>query len=169
MAQQFVSFLSYNSIGINEAKFKWINDLIATTNSSFIGIQEHFRKSKTTEDLFVKNFPTNKCHIQLGHRASGQETGRPKGGLAHLSCKKLNIKTRSINIDNFRIQAQVLEFPASKLLWLNTYFPTDPQLLNFDDTELLETLRDIEKIMDDTEYDDVILAGDINWDNRRNS
>ena len=23
--------------------------------------------------------------------------------------------------------------------------------------------------MDDTEYDDVILAGDINWDNRRNS
>ena len=81
----------------------------------------------------------------------------------------MDIKTRSIYIDNFKIQAQVLEFPSGKLLWLNTYFPTDPQLLNFDDTELLETLRDIEKIMDDTDYDDVILAGDLNWYNRRNS
>ena len=69
MTQQFVNFLSYNSTGINEAKFKWINDLIVTTNSSFIGIQEHFRKSKTTEDLFVKNFPYNKCSLKLGHRA----------------------------------------------------------------------------------------------------
>ena len=62
-----------------------------------------------------------------------------------------------------------MEFPGSKLLWLNTYFPTDPQIVNFDDTELRGTLRDIEKIMDDTEYDDVILGGDLNWDSSRDS
>ena len=55
------------------------------------------------------------------------------------------------------------------MLWLNTYFPSDPQVLNFDDAELLNTLRDIEKIMDDTEYDDVILGGDLNWDSSRDS
>ena len=169
MTQQIVNFLSYNSTGFNDAKIKWINDLILTTKSSFIGIQEHFRKSKTTEELFSKSFPANKCHVKVGHRAAGQVIGRPKGGLAQLSDKKINVNIKQINVENFRIQAQVLDFPASKLLWINAYFPTDPLTINFDETELLQTIRDIEKVMDEAEYDDVMLGGDLNWDNRRNT
>ena len=169
MTQPYVNFLSYNSTGLSDAKIKWINDLLMTTNASFIELQEHYRKSKTIDDLFMKNFPTNKCNVKPGFRADGQLHGRPKGGLAQLINKKLSMKIKNINIDNFRIQAQVLEFPTSKLLWLNAYFPTDSQLVNFDDAELLNTLKDIEKVMDDTEYDDVILGGDLNWDNRRDS
>ena len=95
--------------------------------------------------------------------------GVPMGGLAQLVRRKMNIKIKNLIIENFRIQAQIIEFPCSKLLWLNVYFPTDPLTVNFDDSELQETLRDIEKVMDESEYDDVILGGDLNWDNRRNS
>ena len=168
-AMPTANFLSYNLTGLKETKIKWINDLILTTEASFVGIQEHFRKSKTTEDLFKKSFPTNQSHIKPGHRAPGQDSGRPKGGLAQLVKKSLNIKVSSLNIDNFRVQAQVLQFPSSKLLWLNVYFPTDPLTVNFDDDELLKVLIDIEKVMDEAEYDDVILGGDLNWDKRRNS
>ena len=43
---------------------------------------------------------------------------------------------------------------------MNVYFPTDPLTVNFDDEELQQVLRDIDKIMDEAEYDDV---------NRKNS
>ena len=48
LAMPTVNFLSYNSTGLNEAKLKWINDLMITTDASFTGIQEHFRKSNKT-------------------------------------------------------------------------------------------------------------------------
>ena len=156
MTQQYVNFLSYNSTGLNEAKIKWINDLIVTTNASFIGIQEHFRKSKAVDDIFKLNFPTNNCYIKPGYRPAGQEKGRPRGGLGQLLNKKLDVKVNNLQTENFRIQAQLLNFPFSKLLWLNVYFPTDPQTIKFDDTELLETIRDIEKVLDNVEYDDIV-------------
>ena len=106
--------------------------------------------------MFVKSFPTNSCKVKPGHRAAGQESGRPKGGLAQLVRKNLNIKMKNLKVENFRIQGQVLEFPSCRLLWLNVYFPTDPLTENFDDEELQQVLRDIEKIMDEAEYDDVI-------------
>ena len=140
--------LSYNSTGLNEAKIKWISDLIKATDASFVGIQEHFRKNNTTEDLFVQNFPGNKCYIVPGHREEGQTRGRPKGGLAQLVNNKLDLKVNLVNSDNFRIQAKVIKFPASRILWLNVYFPTDPLTVDFDETDLMKVLSDIENIMD---------------------
>ena len=79
--------------------------------------------------------------------------------------KKDRIVTRS-----FRIQAQVLNLPSTKLLWINTYFPTDPQrMANYDDTELLEVLGQVETIINSVAYNDVLWTGDINWDMRRNT
>ena len=169
MAKNYVNFLSYNSTGLNEAKFKWIRDLIKTTDSSFIGIQEHFRKNKTTEDLFVNNFSGNKCYIVPGHRDEGQTRGRPKGGLAQLVSDKLDLKIKHVKEESFRIQGKVIEFPATKLLWLNVYFPTDPLTIEFEETELMEVLSDIEKIMNNEDYDDIIIGGDLNWDSSRRS
>ena len=117
MAKNYVNFLSYNSTGLNEAKIKWIQDLIKTTDSSFIGIQEHFRKNKSTEDLFVQNFAGNQCYIVPGHRDEGQTRGRPKGGLAQLVNNRLDVKIKPVKCENFRIQAKVGEFPASNILW----------------------------------------------------
>ena len=59
-----------------------------------------------------------------------------------------------------RIQAQVLNFPSSRLLWINAYLPTDPRTIVFDETELLAVLGDIEAVLDNTHYDDVLISGD---------
>ena len=67
------------------------------------------------------------------------------------------------------IQAQVLNLPKSRLLWINAYLPTDPQTVIFDDSELIEVLSEIESIMDSTDFDDVLWNGDLNWHMARNS
>ena len=52
---------------------------------------------------------------------------------------------------------------------MNSYFPTDPQTLNFNDDELAEVLREAEEVLDNSEYDHVLWGGDLNWDPNRNS
>ena len=69
----------------------------------------------------------------------------------------------------FRLQAQILNFSSTRLLWINSYFPTDPQNAAFDDGELLEVLAEVEKIMDNNAYDDILWQGDLNWDMSRDS
>ena len=39
----------------------------------------------------------------------------------------------------------------------------------YDDSELLDVLRDLTKIVETTEYTDIVLNGDLNWDPRRNT
>ena len=62
-----------------------------------------------------------------------------------------------------------MNFPNSRLLWINSYLPNDPLTVNFDDTELTDVLAEVEQIMDKTDFDDIIWNGDLNWDMARNS
>ena len=55
-ANDTVNFLSYNSTGLDTVKTEFICDLGKVTNSSFIGLQEHFRKSKTINNFFTSEF-----------------------------------------------------------------------------------------------------------------
>ena len=48
------------------------------------------------------------------------------------------------------------------MLWINTYFPTDPQA-QFDDTQLRKVMSDIKHMIDDEEFDHVLINGNINW------
>ena len=68
-----------------------------------------------------------------------------------------------------RIQGTVFNFPGNKILVINCYFPCDPRNENFDDSELLEVLAEVEYIMDNTIFDDILWQGDLNWDMSRNS
>ena len=61
-----VGFLSYNSTGLNEVKIKWIQDLCLTTDSSFVGIQEHFRKNKNIDETFTSGYPRYNCNVVPG-------------------------------------------------------------------------------------------------------
>ena len=79
-----------------------------------------------------------------------------------------DIKVKILRCDSYRLQASLLELPRSNLLWINVYFPTD-QNVNIDATELTEVTRALESVMDKTEFDDVVIGGDFNWDNIRNS
>ena len=44
-----------------------------------------------------------------------------------------------INCTNYRIQATKFSFPTGALLVLNGYFPCDPRVENFDETEEIGT------------------------------
>ena len=41
--------------------------------------------------------------------------------------------------------------------------PTDPQTLQFDETELSSTLSEIETIINSAKFNDILLGGDINY------
>ena len=68
-----------------------------------------------------------------------------------------------------RVQACLIKFPRSTIIWLNTYFPTDPQIRTFDDSELRETLAAIKSVIEDNEHDHILWQGDINTEFKRHS
>ena len=54
-------------------------------------------------------------------------------------------------------------------LWVNSYFPTDPQTAMFDDNELREVLAAIKSVIENANCDDILFDGDINSDFCRNT
>ena len=164
-----VNFLSYNSTGLDSIKADFIRNLYNVTKCDFISIQEHFKKTKSIDKFFKNSFPDQISYIIPGFREKDQDSGRPKGGIAQLRNKNMDIKVDRIETKNFRIQAQILHFQTTRLLWINTYFPTDPGSVKFDDNELLELLIEIEDIMDRSHFDDVLWNGDLNYNKSRNT
>ena len=123
------TFMSYNCTGINNpVKCHWINNICDEFDMDFLSIQEHFKNSKVTDIYFRTKFPKYFILIVPGYRNPGQETGRAKAGLAQLSSKKLAVKKERVTSKHYRVQSQVLHFPTTNVLWVNTYLPTDPQL-----------------------------------------
>ena len=169
MAQPTATFLSYNSTGMNTIKTRWIRDLISSTDSTFVQIQEHFKTTKSTDKFFSDQFPTYSGYVIHGHRDKDQDHGRASGGIAQLSKCNLDVKKTRVKSDSYRFQAQILNFPKINILWINGYFPTDPQLINYDETDLQILLNSVEKVMDGSHYDEVIFGGDFNWDKTRNT
>ena len=162
-----INFMSYNMTGSDTIKTKWLRDIGKLCDTSFINIQEHFRKSKTISKFFQDEFPTFNSYVIPGYRAPGQDSGRPIAGLAQLSTKSLNIKKTRIKTTSPRIQAQILQLTNTKLLWINAYLPTHNGEHNLD--ELNEVLREIENISDNNEFDDIIWGADMNWHKGRDT
>ena len=169
MTDPSVTFLSYNSTGMNTLKSRWIRDLIKVTEASYVQVQEHFKSNKDTDKFFADQFPNYSAFVKPGHREKYQDSGRAKGGLAQLSETRIDVKNNRVKNASFRIQAQVINFPTVNILWINAYFPTDPQLINYDAVELQQVLNEVETIMDDSQYDEVIFGADFNWDKTRNT
>ena len=169
MEDKTINFMSYNSTGLDKVKTRWIRDLISTCKIDFFQLQEHFKITKSLEQFFRREFPENDSFIIPGHREPLQDSGRAKGGLAQLSCKKLVVKKERLVPKYWRIQSQILHFEAYKLMWINCYFPTDPQTVQINDQDLAEAQDEIENILDNNVYDDCIVGGDFNFDNRRTS
>ena len=165
--QPLTTFLSYNPTGLSDVKCDWLNSLCETCDVSYVSIQEHFRKSKTIDQFFKSQFPGFYSYVIPGFREEGQDRGRPKAGIAQLSRASVGVRKDRVISKNDRIQAQVLNFEANKILWINAYFPTDPGTIAYTSDELPKVLSEIEKIMDSTDYDDVLIAADMNWDMSR--
>ena len=138
-----------------------------TLSADYLCIQEHMRISKTIDKYFSDQFSSYNSYVIRGFRDLNQNRGRPKAGIAQLSRKSLAVRKDRVITTNPRIQAQILNFDRSRLLWINSYLPNDPLTVEFDEEELLEVLTEIEKILDNSQYDDVLWCGDLNWEMSR--
>ena len=118
-----------------------------------------------TDKFFRRGFGNFSSYVVPGHRSPGQVTGRAKAGLAQLCRKEYNLKKVRVKTNGFRVQAQVLGLPNSRVLWLNTYLPPDPHLQHYDDGELQE----VKDIISTAQFDDIVWGSDINWDPSRNT
>ena len=61
---------------MDTVKTEWIRDLSEATNTAFIGIQEHFKKTKNTETFFKEQFPTFHSHVIPAFREPGVDRGQ---------------------------------------------------------------------------------------------
>ena len=95
--------------------------------------------------------------------------GRGKGGLVTLWNKSLTKYVSRVSSSNFRVQATKFTFPEASILVINSYFPCDPRVENFDDTEILNTLAEIVSIARRTDCPNIFLSGDLNCHFSRNN
>ena len=94
--------------------------------------------------------------------------GRPKNGMFIAVPSDLKAYVTDVSPHHSRVQAIVLSM-KTKILIINSYFPTDPKTADFDTTELLSTLSAIKSVMKDNDFNDVVWCGDINADFVRNT
>ena len=125
-----VTFMSYNSTGLDTAKISFTTDICDEYEVDFLAIQEHF-KFINSDKFFKRGYSDYTSYVIPGHRAPGQVMGRAKAGLAQLCRKDYSIRKIRVTTTGFRVQAQVVELPTSRILWLNTYLPPDPQLQHY--------------------------------------
>ena len=167
-----VLFLSYNSTGFNLQRAEFLTDLITILGRDrcLISLQEHFLMSRSLKKI-EESLPDNLCIYSVAaFKEFDIRRGRGKGGLSMIWPKRLDKYITRLPIKTSkRVQACMLNLPGCRILWLNTYFPTDPQTQNFDDTDLRETIAAIKAILDNNEHDEVLWQGDLNADFLRNS
>ena len=63
---------------------------------------------------------------------------------------------------NPRILEIKFQIQSTPFLLINTYFPCDPRIDNFDDTELINLLSDIKVLIENSGCTNVLLTGDLN-------
>ena len=97
------------------------------------------------------------------HKDDSQVTkGRGKGGLATMWDKGLTKYVSQVKTSSFRLQATKFNFPTGSLLLINSYFPCDPRINNFNEEELLVLLREIKSLMRDQHCHFYLVLGDLN-------
>ena len=164
-----VTFMSYNMTGAETVKCQWVRDLAAEFSVNYCALQEHFKTVKTTDQYFRKQFRDYSSYVKPAYREPGTASGRGKGGLVQLAEKSLAVARARVTSNSPRVQAQVLTFTSFKLVWINAYLPCDPQLQHFDDTELIATLSEVERIVTEFSECEVVWPADMNYDTRRDN
>ena len=155
--------------GAETIKCQWVRDISSEHGVHFCALQEHFKTVKSTEQWFRKQFSNYHTHVIPAYRLPGVDSGRGIGGLVQLSGKSPAVKRARVVSQSPRVQAQILNFPSCKILWINSYMPCDPQLQQFDDTELIQTLSEVERIVNNSNDCEVVWSGDMNYDYRRDN
>ena len=167
LSQNNLCVTSYNSTGLGLGVQNFLSTLSLFSN--ILCLQEHFLlddKSKNysntdkLRNLFSDRYdmfivPATKNNSQV-------TTGRGSGGLATMWDKSLTKYVAQIKCQSARLQATKFSLPCGSLLLLNTYFPCDPRVNNFEDEELLELLAEIKSTMNNQLCTYNLVLGDLN-------
>ena len=158
---------SYNSTGFGIGVQNFISTLSLFSN--IVCIQEHFlldskdkNHSNTNKLRKALEFKYD-MYITPAYKDDNQVSrGRGKGGLATLWDKSLTKYVSKVSTNNFRLQGTKFSLPCGSFLLLNTYFPCDPRVNQFDETELLTLLGEIRQVLIKEECIYNLVLGDLN-------
>ena len=162
-----LKIISYNSTGFNVAKGNFINFLSDSMKIDIFVLQEHMHLRQNVYKIQNELDKFESFIIPASKSNNFISSGRPSGGLGFFWKKSLNSRIKIIkHPDSLRVQAIEL---CDNYLLINTYFPTDPQVMNFDDFQLLKCIEDIKWFFNNFPDHKYLIAGDLNLDLSRNT
>ena len=98
------------------------------------------------------------------------DKGRPKGGMFISVPNSIRSQVSDVSPGHWRVQAVIISAVESKTLILNTYFPCDTgRMVGLTVDEVIEVAEVIKRVIEENEFDSVVICGDINTDFRRMS
>ena len=172
--QENLCVTSYNSTGFGLSAQNYTKTLLLF--SDILCIQEHFlldnkdKKHSNTKKLVTVAGNTHDMFIVPAYKPNNQVSrGRGQGGLVTMWRKEFTKYVTKIECTNFRLQASKFAFKSSSMLIKNAYFPCDPRVDTFDETELVTLLADIKNVVESSNCSNVLLAADLNSDFSRNT
>ena len=164
-----ICIYSYNSRGFAQEKQDLLKILMSSSGRTYpiICNQENFMLRANSYK--IKNCLTGAHVMVKGAVKNSHDNGRPKNGMFIAVPAEIKESVRDISPDHWRVQAAIVHTTGNNILIVNTYFPTDPQVSDFDSSELLTTLSSIQDLLQRNDYNSVVWTGDINADFCRNN
>ena len=136
-----LKIISYNPTGFNLQKANFINFLSSSMNIDIFMVQEHMHLRQNVYKVENEFDKFNSFIIPASKSNHCVNSGRPSGGLGIFWKKSLNCNVKMLKHPN-SVRVHAIELFNNYLL-INSYFPTDPQVVNFDDFHLLKCIEDV--------------------------
>ena len=92
------------------------------------------------------------------------DDGRPKNGMFIAVPIELKESVEDVSPNHWRVQAVLLHTKDNIIMVINSYFPTDPKVSDFDSSELMTVLSTIQDLLNRHEFNTIVWAGDLNAD-----
>ena len=161
MTVENLCIISYNSRGCGDNKREFMRNLTCLTGcQTFIFNQENFLL-KSNGYIIKKALPEHRVIFKPATK-DGLE-GRPKGGMFVAVPLQFKDSVKEVPVVSTRIQCMIVTVGSCKLLLINCYLPNDPRT-DFDETELVVLLNEIETVISENSFDHMVIGGDINAD-----
>ena len=166
-----MSAMSFNSTGWNNFKINFVSTLLLTHSIQVLAVQETMLLKRNINRI-GSAFPNYNSFILPATKSiENISVGGPSGGLALIYSKSISHCVTQITCPgSHRVQAIKVTLNSGTFVFINVYFPTDPRVNNFDDTILLQTLQDINFVLNQCQpHFKITILGDLNADFGRNT
>ena len=157
---------SYNSRGFGKNKQEFceylVSESVAGNKIPILCNQENFilkgNSYKISQSIPGFHFIINPAVKET------QDKGRAKNGMFIAFPESIKNRVQDVSPGNWRIQAAIIKCSTSNILIINSYFPVDKMTVKVDGTELSEIIQFIKQIIENNEFSNLLLLGDINCD-----